>query len=117
MQRLEFKHGIGFFYLMQQCPDAVTVRPELHVSGNLNRRVSGKPGNPDCMVCLLHTLLMAAGVTSMLASIVVSTDASNGTGRCQHSGTVASTVIAAHKVFLMGSSHTVRLEEAYMHSD
>lgn len=89
----------------------------LSLSGNLNCRASGKPGTPDCMACLLHTLLMAAAVTSMIASIVVSTDASNGVGRCSHSGPVTSTIIAAHNVFLIGSSHTVRLEEAYMHSD
>ena len=35
MQTLTFKHGVGFFDLMQQCSDAVTVRPALHVSGNL----------------------------------------------------------------------------------
>ena len=53
----------------------------------------------------------------MIVSIVVTTDVSNGTGQCQHSLTATSTVTAAHKVLLIGSSHTPRLEEAYMHSD
>ncbi len=66
---------------------------------------------------LLYILLMPAGVTSMIASTVVSNDVSNGMGRCQHSVSATSNVVAAQKVFLIGSSHTPRREEAYMHSD
>ncbi len=86
MHTLQLKHGIGFFDFMQQSPDTVTVRPQLHVSGNLNCKCEAKlapliaRSETFGLLCLLSTLLMAAGVTCMIAPIVVNTDASNSTG-------------------------------------